>query len=405
MAGRNLVGRAIPSLLILLAPVFASAASGGRGEFNSYFETPDLASPTLPRARVSLSCTVIADSPVLGFDLRFHSGYRATFRIKTLAAAGGWLQAVIRLTPAAPGSKTVVLRQRFTIPDVPLDAKGDVTLSGGFDLGPGRYRVDWMIRDANERVCSSRWELEAKPGRGEGDLPFTLEPNSISGGEENAADYESQTQRDQAHPLYVKILLNLSPPKADGILSTADAGALLSILSRLVREPNIGRVSLVAFNLRGQKVVYQQEEANKIDFSALTNAWWSPAGSTIDYRFLQDRLSETHFVTKLLTDQLGARTQSPDAIIIVGPKVTLDRKVPLESLRAGGVAMCPIFYLNYNPNPVDEPWADTIGSALKAYKQAISYNIQFPHDLGVAMKKMLSRIVKAPTSRVSSAVF
>jgi hypothetical protein len=87
--------------LILLAPVFASAASGGRGEFNSHFETPDLASPTLPRDRVGLSCTVIADPPMLGFDLCFHSGYRATFRIKTLAAAGGWLQAVIRLTPAS----------------------------------------------------------------------------------------------------------------------------------------------------------------------------------------------------------------------------------------------------------------------------------------------------------------
>ena len=98
-------------------------------------------------------------------------------------------------------------------------------------------------------------------------------------------------------------------------------------------------------------------------------------------------------------------TLNPDAIIIVGPKVTLDRKVPLESLRAGGVAMCPIFYLNYNPNPVDEPWADTIGSALKAYKHAMSYNIQLPHDLGVAMKKMFSRIVKAPTSTVSSAAF
>lgn len=247
--------------------------------------------------------------------------------------------------------------------------------------------------------------MEAKPGRGEGDLPFTLEPNSISGGEEGAADYESQTRRDQAHPLYVKIFLNLSPPKAGGVLSTADAGALFSILSGLAREPNIGRVSLVAFNLRGQKVVYQQEEANKIDFSALTNALWSPAGSTIDYRFLQDRLSETHFVAKLLTDQLGAQTQSPDAIIIVGPKVTLDRKVPLESLRAGGVAMCPIFYLNYNPNPVDELWDDTIGSALKAYKQALSYNIQLPHDLGVEMKKMLSRIVKARTSTVSSGAF
>jgi hypothetical protein len=52
-----------------------------------------------------------------------------------------------------------------------------------------------------------------------------------------------------------------------------------------------------------------------------------------------------------------------------------------------------------------EPWADTIGSALKAYKQARSYNIRLPHDLGVAMKKMLSRIVKAPTPTVSSAAF
>jgi hypothetical protein len=186
---------------------------------------------------------------MLGFDLRFHSGYRATFGIKTLAAAGGWLQAVIRLTPA-PSGRTVVLRQRFTIPDLPLDAKGEVTLTGGFDLGPGRYRVDWTIRDANNRVCSSRWDLEAKPGRGERDLPLTLDPNSISGGEDDAADYESLTRRDPARPLYVKILLNLSPPKAGGILSTADAGALLSILSGLAREPNIGRVSLVAFNLR-----------------------------------------------------------------------------------------------------------------------------------------------------------
>jgi hypothetical protein len=58
---------------------------------------------------VGLSCTVLADPPMLGFDLRFHSGYRATFGIKTSAAAGGWLHAVIRLTPAAPGGRTVVL--------------------------------------------------------------------------------------------------------------------------------------------------------------------------------------------------------------------------------------------------------------------------------------------------------
>src|SRR6202008_551687 len=120
---------------------------------------------------------------------------------------------------------------------------------------------------------------------------------------------------------------------------------------------------------------------------------------TIDYRLLKDPRSETRFVTKLPPDQLGKQAESPDAIIIAGAKIALDRKVPLESLRAGGAAMCPIFYLNYNPNPIEELWSDTIGSALKAYKTALVYNIARPRDWGVAMKDMLSRIVKQPTSK------
>ena len=59
--------------------------------------------------------------------------------------------------------------------------------------------------------------------------------------------------------------------------------------------------------------------------------------------------------------------------------------------------MCPVLYLNYNSNP-HEPWSDTIGSALKAYKAATSYNIVFPRDVGIAMRKLLSRIAKRPNS-------
>ena len=59
---------------------------------------------------------------------------------------------------------------------------------------------------------------------------------------------------------------------------------------------------------------------------------------------------------------------SPDAIVIVGSKVRLDKKVPLEALKKKGEVMCPLFYLNYNADPFNDPWPDTIGSALKAYK-------------------------------------
>jgi hypothetical protein len=290
----------------------------------------------------------------------------------------------------------VYLAQRYAVPDLPPSAKGKGILTGGFDLGLGRYRVDWMMRDGRGRICSSHWELETKGGRGQGNLPLTLAPNMIAE-RVSLFDDELPVQRG-AQPLRVKILLNLSPAKQENILKIQDTAVLLSILHGLTRELGVSRFSLVAFNMREQKIVYRQNSAPKIDFAALGKAVRVPTGATLNYRLLQDRQGETHFVTRLLTDQLGARTDSSNAIIIVGSKVTLEKKVPLEPLKEGGATPCPIFYLNYNPNPIDEPWPDTIGSALKAYERAMAYKIEFPRDLGAAMRDILSRVGKPADS-------
>jgi hypothetical protein len=382
-------------LVLLLAGSTPNVWSGARREFDLPLQNADLAVLASRGPRADFPCQVTSDKPGLGFDLRFHSNYRATVPIKVLADAGGWLQVVMRVTPTADSAKPLYLVHRFAIPDVPLGAKGEIILAGGFDLGLGRYRVDWMMRDTRERVCSSHWDLEAKPERGQRDLPLTLAPNMVADwGEDDSGD-APQASREPAQPLNVKILLNLSPAKPqESILKPNDVMVLFSMLRSITHEPGFSRVTLVAFNLRAQKIIYRLEKEGKIDFAALAKALQSPTAGTIDYRHLQDPRSETGFVTKLLTDQLGAQTESPDAIIIAGPKITLDSKVPLEALRARGAATCPIFYLNYNPNPFDEPWSDTIGSALKAYKMALAYNIALPRDLGVAMRDMLSRIVK-----------
>ena len=219
---------------------------------------------------------------------------------------------------------------------------------------------------------------------------------------EGPFDDEPPVERAATRPLHVKILLNLSPVKPqETILRPGDAAVLLSMLRSITREPGLSRFTLVAFNLREQKIVHRQDNAEKIDFGQLGQAVQSRTAGALNYHLLQDRRSETHFLTKLLTDQLGAEAASPDAIIILGPKVTLEKKVPLEPLKEGGAAPCPIFYLNYNPNPFDEPWPDTIGSALKAYKRAVAYNILLPRDLGVAIGDMLSRIGKRPSSEAS----
>ncbi len=344
--------------------------------------------------RAELSCQVSPEKPSLGFDLRFHSDYHITIRAKALADAGGWLKVVTRVTPSTETEQPAYLVHRFAIPAVAMDSRGEVVLASGFDLGPGRYRVDWIMRDARERVCSSHWDLETKAGRP--DLPLTLAPNQIVDVDRDGPDQSPQLKRDPGQPVQVKILLNLSPAKAqESILRPDDAAVLLSILRSITDQPGVALSTLVAFNLRDQKIVFRQEHTDHIDFSGLETASHSRTSGTIDIRLLRDPEGETHYLTRLLTDELGARADSPDAIIIVGPKVELDKKVPLVPLKAKGSAPCPVVYLNYISNP-NEPVSDTIASALKAYKGATAFNIIVPRDTGSAIRELLSRIPKRP---------
>jgi hypothetical protein len=390
----------------LLSMLVASTVSGwaqGRLGAGFHLQHEDMAVLESGEPRADFSCRVTPEKPALGFDLRFHADYRVTVPIKVLADAGGWLQVLMRVRPAENGEKPVYLVHRFAVPGFPLGARGEGLVVGGFDLGLGRYHVDWMMRDRGGRVCSLHWESEAKLAGGQRNLPLTLEPNMVAERVEGPFDREPPVERAATQPLHVKILLNLSPARPQEIiLKPEDAVVLLSILRSITREPRVSRFTLVAFNLREQKIIYRQDNAEKIDFAGLGKALQAPTAGTVNYRLLQDRQSETHFVTKLLIDQLGERTASSDAIIIVGPKVALEKKVPLESLKEGGAPSCPIFYLNYNPNPIDQPFPDTIGSALKAYKRAFAYNIVLPRNLGAAMRDMLSRISKRPTSEAQS---
>jgi hypothetical protein len=392
-------------VLLMLTAAMAAGDSRGRLELAPHLQYEYMAALAAREPRTELSCPVTSDKPVLGFDLRFHSAYHVGLPVKALADAGGWLQVAMRVTPMAETENSAYLAHRFPISGVPLDSKGEVILTGGFDHGPGRYRVDWIMRDARERVCTSHWELEARAGTAKQDLPLTLGPNQIFDVDRNLFSNRPQIKQDVTQPLRIKLLLNLSPSNPqDSVLRSADAAVLLSILHSVADQPGIAVSALVAFNLRDQKIIYRLEKADQVDFLALDRAIQSPTMGTIDISLLRDPQSETHFATGLLIDQLGAQTDPPDAIVIVGAKGSLDRKIPLDSLKAKGSARCPVFYLNYNSDP-SEPWPDTIGAALKAYKGAAIYSIVLPRDLGIAMKELFARIVRRLGPRSVDSLF
>jgi len=52
---------------------------------------------------------------------------------------------------------------------------------------------------------------------------------------------------------------------------------------------------------------------------------------------------------------------------------------------------CPVFYLNYDPDPVVNPWRDLIGSVVKFWK-GFEYTISRPRDLFPAWNNVMARI-------------
>jgi hypothetical protein len=388
-----------------LVLIFGALVSGGWAQSlldpEDLLPSADLAVLDSDQVYRALSCQVEPQKPYLGFDLRFHATYHANVPVETLTA-GGWLQEVVRVR-SKPDGKPVLLERRIDVPSFAAGLKGMGSVDGGFDIGPGRYEIDWMMRESGGRVCSSHWNLDVKVGSRGRKLPLTVRENMVTGSLKSPFADEPPREFRTDQSMCLKILLNVSPVAShEDILSQQYVAVLLSMLRGIVREPVPGRLSLLAFNLRVQKIVYEQKDANGIDFSALGKALESPAAGTIDYRLLRDRQSETHFLTSLLIDQLGNRKASQNAIIIVGPKVSLEGKVPLDPLRAGGAAPCPIFYLSYNPTPFEEPFADTIGVALKAYNKAAKYDIASPGEFGAALKGILDRLGFSMPEAVSS---
>jgi len=349
-------------------------------------------------ARKDLPCTVTSVKPVLGFDLRFHSGYEITLPLKELAGNEDLLTIIFRVTPDADKDNPTYFSQRYTVPKIEDDAKGDAYLSGNFEAGEGKYHVDWLMRDRSERVCSSSWDVtaEVNPKDKQGDL--SVAANTILASDNELFKDEPPVHRASAEgALNVKVMVNFAPQKASSAtLKPLDTSALVSILRNISREPRICKFSIVAFNMTEQRVLYRQDNADQIDFPALGNALQSLAPGRVDFKKLAVKNSETDFLATLLQNEL--KKDEPDAVILAGPKVMLDEAVPAESLKPLENINYPVFYMNYNLEPTRNPWRDAIGNAVKKLRGQ-EYTISRPKDLWTAWSDIMSRIVKLKPGR------
>ena len=176
-----------------------------------------------------------------------------------------------------------------------------------------------------------------------------------------------------------------------------DTLALVTMMRRITRDPRIGKFSLVAFNIREQRVAYRQPDSDRIDFPAMGKAISAIAPGLVDLKLLANKRGEEEFLTDLIKTEL-ASADRPDALIFAGPKYMVTEGSPENDLKATEGVDYPVFYLNYNLNPVAVPWRDSIGRAIRVFGGK-EYTITRPRDLFFAVTEMVGRIVESRQGR------
>jgi len=171
-----------------------------------------------------------------------------------------------------------------------------------------------------------------------------------------------------------------------------------------VRDPRIGKFSIVAFNMQEQKVVYRQEGVDRVDFPALGAALTKLNLGTVDLKRLGERHGDTDFLTDLVRKEITSDPRAhPDAVIFAGPKVMLDANVSQDVLKEANDVDFPVFYMNYNLNPQAVPWKDAISHTVRFFR-GYEYTITRPRDLWFAVSEMVSRIVKSRNGKQTSSI-
>jgi hypothetical protein len=346
----------------------------------------------LGEPRSELPCAVRPNKPELGFDFKFHSRYQVSVAMNDLADAGNLLTVLFRVVPEDRQNAPVYFVQKIHVPVLEAGVKGRAELTGAFLLGEGKYHVDWLMRDHNERFCASSWDVEARVDAKDAQMSRDVVRGLIQPVESPFLADNSRTERGQISSLlHVMIIVNFAPQDLQSsTLSDTDIEGLAAIVREIARDSRIGSYSVVACSIKAQQIIYRQSNAAQIDLPALGEALKSLNMARVDVKQLSVKNGETEFLAHLTMDLF--KNSQPDGLIFVSPTYPLDVNLSRETIDDLRRLDRPVFYLNYNLEPGLSPWRDAIGHVVKRLG-GYEYTISRPWDLSKAWSEIVARIL------------
>lgn len=342
--------------------------------------------------RNDIACRVEPLTPHLDFELKYQAGYLVHIPAEAVPPSGDRFRVLFRIRPLeAPQAEPVYFRQSFAVPPLEETADGVAVFPGRYVLGPGQYAIDWLMRNQQGRVCSAHWRARAAPPSQTGEIAIAPTANLIAPFRPTVfADEPPVVRGDAASLLHVSVLVNLAPlDRARFRISEYELESIVAMLRSLHREPRLGLFSLTAFSAHDRQVVYSAQRSSRLDFAALGEAIESMSTGIVSLADLADPESEPRFLARVLNEALGPRPDPPDAVIVLGPKIDRETRVPEESLDFGRPP--PLFQFVLDRNPHSYPWDGSFETALKQHGLTV-YNITRPQEYSRSLEDLMRRL-------------
>lgn len=330
-----------------------------------------------------LDCQVSPVRARMNYSFRFQTGYVARVPGKQYVGKGHWIASFFRVTPEHEEREPVYFASTVRLPEVP-DNDSTLEMGGGWVVGEGRYKVDWLMTDDSGRVCIKNWKVHAKLGRKErgvepGMAPGVVDEISIRKWTRGSSGANDDGGRK------VTILMNANPvmPRRTRI-GSYDRGLLLSSLAAAIERLPLRSVRLIVFSLDKQREIYNNDDFQPTDFSAVSRALERLELGVVEYEVLKNRRGHIDLLSDLVSDAVNSGDS--DAVLFLGPKPWQFDKVKREELPVTAASKpAPVFYIQFRPFIFGATYPDTIMNAVKRM-DGKTFEVYSPGDFAEAIR-------------------
>ncbi len=293
-----------------------------------------------------LKCRVHPVQPRLNLGFRFQTGYSIEIPMEQYSGTGHWWSVIFRVTPESKEIDPVWFVSRRRIP--PTNGQKAVAEFGGaYLIGEGQYKVDMLLVDDSDRVCSTGWKMRAKLNSDVRNARPGLPPGAVDDLSLRRSRYHPARELGEDARYKVSILMHAASTMPNRVrLQSYDRMLLISALSSLLERLPVRSVGLTIFNLDQQKELYRTSEVSGSSFQDAIEAVNGLELGTVDYGTLQNRTGHIDLVSDLLHRELTTGDR-PDLVIFLGPLGHWTGRISDEQLPSGNLP--PIYNIQLRP--------------------------------------------------------